>query len=144
NTSGNLSAGTFKYDTSAPATASLTTNGAYNAAGWPTAISGTTTDSGTGSNGISAVKVSIQQGSGNYWNGTNFTTASCPNYIAVTSGGTATGANNATWSYSLAAAALSNGSTYTVQVQATDATTTGNTSGNLSAGTFKYDTSAPA
>jgi hypothetical protein len=145
NTSGNLSAGTFKYDTSAPSTATLTSNGSYNTAGWPGAVTGTVSDSATGGSGISAVKVSIQDSvSGKCWNSTNFTTAACPNYIAVTSGGTATGSNNANWSYTLASSALTNGHTYTVQVQATDATTSGNTSGNLSAGTFTYDTTAPA
>ena len=142
----NASAATrsYDYDTSAPANATLTTNSSYNATSWPGAISGTTTDSGTGSHGVSAVKVSIKDSvSGNCWNGTNFTAVACPNYIAVTSGGSASGANNANWSYSLAAVALTNGHTYTVQVQATDATTTGNTSGNLAAGTFSFDTTAP-
>ncbi len=145
NQSGTLAAGTFTYDTSAPNTASLTSNGNYNAAGWPGAITGTTTDSGTGSHGISAVKVSIQDSSsGKCWNGANFTTAACPNYISVTSGGSAAGAANANWSYTLAAGALTSGDTYTVQVQSTDATTSGNTSGNLAAGTFTYDTAAPS
>ncbi|HEY5059542.1 MAG TPA: hypothetical protein VII51_11060, partial [Gaiellaceae bacterium] len=145
NLSGNLAAGTFTYDTSAPNTATLSSNAVYNAAGWPGAITGTTTDLGTGSHGISAVKVSIQDSSsGKCWNGANFTTAVCPNYIAVTSGGSAVGAANANWSYTLASGALTNGDTYTVQVQATDATTSGNVSGNLAAGTFLYDTAAPA
>ena len=101
-------------------------------------------DSGTGSNGIASVSVSIQDsGTTNCWNGTNFS-AACPNYIPVSSGGTASGAANASWSYTLANSALTNGDTYTVQVRATDATTSGNTSGNLSAGTFTYDTSAPS
>src|ERR671936_3009504 len=90
-----------------------------------------------------AVNVSIQKDSGSCWNGSSFG-ASCPNWVAVTSGGTATGSNNASWSYTLASGALSNGSTYTVKVQATDATTNGNQSGTLSAGTFDYDTSAPS
>ncbi|MHB8651057.1 MAG: invasin domain 3-containing protein, partial [Gaiellaceae bacterium] len=146
NTSGNLAAGTFVYDNLAPNTASLTTNGAYNAAGLPASLTGTTTDAGTGGNGISAVNISIQDStSGKCWNGTNFTTATCPNYVAVTSGGTASGTANANWSYATAglAAQLASGDTYTVQIQATDATTSGNTSGNLAAGTFRYDNTAP-
>src|SRR5581483_5207767 len=142
NTSGNLTAGSFAFDTSAPNTASLTTNGVYNTAGWPGAISGTTTDSGTGSHGISAVKVSIQDGAGSCWNGASFA-AACPNYIAVTSGGSAAGAANANWSYTIGAASLTDGHTYNVQVQATDAVTNGNVSGNLSAGSFVVDKSAP-
>ncbi|MHB8651058.1 MAG: SwmB domain-containing protein, partial [Gaiellaceae bacterium] len=146
NTSGNLAAGTFVYDTAAPSTASLTSNGAYNAAGLPASLTGTTTDSGTGGHGISAVNISIQDSStGKCWNGTNFSTATCPNYAAVTSGGTAAGTANANWSYATTgmAAQLVQGATYTVQIQATDATTSGNTSGNLTAGSFTYDNLAP-
>src|SRR5205807_2265198 len=88
----------FTYDASAPNTAGLTTNGVYNSSGFPTNLTGTTTDSGTGSHGISAVNVSIKDSSsGKCWNATNFTTASCPNWIAVTSGGSAAGAANANW-----------------------------------------------
>ena len=142
--SGNLAAGTFTYDTSAPTTAALTTNGVYNAAGWPGAISGTTNDSATVAHGISAVSVSVQDSTtGKCWNGTNFTTAACPNYVAVTSGGSSAGAANASWSYTLASGALTDGDTYTVLTRATDATTSGNVSGNLTTGTFKYDTSPP-
>ena len=68
------------YDTSAPSSASLTTNGVYNTTGWPGAISGTVSDSGTGGNGISAVKISIADSvTGKCWNGSNFTTTACTN-----------------------------------------------------------------
>jgi hypothetical protein len=134
----------FDYDTSAPATATLATTGTYNTAGWPGAISGTTTDAGTGGHGIGAVKVSIKDSaSGKCWNGSDFTAATCPNYVPVSSGGTATGASAAGWSYALSSSALANGHTYTVLVQATDATVSGNTSGDLSAGSFAFDTAAP-
>src|SRR5439155_1243710 len=105
---------------------------------------GTVSDSGTGGSGISAVNVSIQKdgGASACWNGSAFS-ASCPNWVSVTSGGTATGSANANWSYTLASSALTNGSTYGVSVQATDATTSGTTSGTLSAGNLSYDTSAP-
>ncbi|MFL5962507.1 MAG: OmpL47-type beta-barrel domain-containing protein [Gaiellaceae bacterium] len=136
---------TTNYDTAAPTAATLTTNSSYNAAGWSGHVDGTTTDSGNGNNGISAVNVSIADSvSGKCWNGTDFTTAGCPSWNAVSTGGTATGANNASWQYNVASAALSDGHTYTVSVQATDATTTGNVSGTLAAGTFKYDTTPPA
>src|SRR5207244_10334498 len=96
------------------------------AAGWPGADQGTATDSGTGGHGISAVNVSLRDSvSSKCWNGSDFTTASCPNWVAVTSGGTASGSANANWSYTLASGALSDGHAYTVSVQATDATTTG-------------------
>src|SRR5205807_9955310 len=131
--SGALSASSFSYDTTAPATATLSSTGYYNSGGWPGAVTGTVSDSGTGSHGISAVNVSIQDSvSGKCWNGTNFTTASCPNWVAVTSGGSAVGAANANWSYTLASSALTDGHSYTVSVQATDATTNGNQSGTLS------------
>ncbi|MDX6485552.1 MAG: thermitase, partial [Gaiellaceae bacterium] len=73
NTSSVASA-TTTYDTAAPSTAALTTNGVYNAAGFPASLTGTTNDSATGAHGISAVNVSIQDStSGKCWNGTNFT-----------------------------------------------------------------------
>src|SRR5207253_1683872 len=110
----------FTYDTAAPTAATLSSNGIYNTAGWPGAITGTTNDSATGAHGISAVNVSIQKdgGASACWNGAAFT-AACPNYVAVTSGGAAVGAADANWSYTLGSGALSNGSTYTVQVQST-------------------------
>ncbi|HZS25276.1 MAG TPA: hypothetical protein VFA30_09855, partial [Gaiellaceae bacterium] len=72
NTNAAAASVSWTYDSSAPSTASLTSNGVYNGAGWPGAITGTTTDSGTGSHGISAVKVSIQDGAGSCWNGASF------------------------------------------------------------------------
>ncbi len=133
---------------STPPTATVTipaNNGSYNSAGWgggSGAITGTATDSSTGGNGVSAVEVSIENSAtGKCWNGTDFTTASCPNYIAVTSGGTATGSNTANWSYSLAASALTNGDSYTVTVEASD--TVGNTNASAATATWTYDTTAP-
>ena len=70
-------------------------------------------------------------------------TASCPNFVPATSGGTATGSNNANWSYTLSNGGLTDGHTYNVEVQATDGTTTGNTSGRLSAGTFTISETQP-
>ena len=140
-----VASATTEYDISAPTAATLTTNASYNAAGWPGHIAGTTNDATTGATGIASVNVSIADSvSGKCWNATNFTTAPCPNWVPVTSGGTATGAADATWQYTLATAALTDGHTYTVSVQAKDGTTSGNTSGTLTAGTFKYDTTAPA
>src|SRR5207253_6103732 len=113
----------FVYDNSAPSSATLASNGNYNSGGWSGAVTGSVSDSGTGSHGISAVNVSIQKdgGASACWNGSAFT-ASCPNWVAVTSGGTAAGSANANWSYTLASSALSDGAAYTVKVQATDAT----------------------
>src|SRR5205085_3726652 len=138
NTNTSAATATYVYDNTAPNTAVLTTSGNYNGAGFPANLTGTTTDSGTGGSGISAVSISIKDSTSNKcWNGTNFTTASCPNWVAVTSGGTATGSNNANWSYSTTGmgAQLTSGDTYTIQIQAIDATTSGTTSSALSAGT---------
>jgi len=139
---GTSATNTFAYDTAAPSSATLTSSGSFTSGTWSGAVTGTVSDSGTGGHGISSVKVSIQDSvSGTCWNGTNFTIAACPNYLSVTSGGTATGSSSANWSYTLSSSALTVGHTYTVLVQATDATTTGNTSGDLSAGTFFFATS---
>src|SRR5438552_2567372 len=95
NQSGTLSAGTFVYDTSAPTAATLTTNGNYHAAGWSGHVDGTTTDSGTGSLLFSAFDVSRHLHSFPTRRSSDlFTTATCPNWVAVSSGGTATAANN--------------------------------------------------
>jgi uncharacterized repeat protein (TIGR02059 family) len=143
NQSGTLAAGSFVYDSAAPSTAALTTNGTYNSGGWSGSVAGTVNDSATGSHGISAVDVSIQDSvSGKCWNGTNFTTAACANWVAVTSGGSSAGASNANWSYSLASGNLTDGHSYSVSIRATDATTSGNQSGALALGSFNYDTSA--
>src|SRR5439155_1125876 len=138
-----LNAVNLNDDTTAPSSAPQSPNGNYNDAGWPGAVTGAVSDSSTGGRGISAVNVSIQKdGSASAcWNGSAFS-ASCPNWVSVTSGGTATGSANANWSYTLASSALTNGSTYGVSVQATDATTSGTTSGTRSAGSLSYDTSA--
>jgi hypothetical protein len=144
NTNTSAASSSFVYDNTAPSSAALSSNGNYDAAGWPGAVTGTVGDSGTGSSGISAVSVSISDSvSGKCWNGGNFTTAGCPNWVAVTSGATATGSANASWSYTLAGSALTDGHTYTVSVRATDATTSGNQSGTLSTASFTYDTTPP-
>src|SRR5205085_7845571 len=138
---------TYVYDTTAPNTAALTTNGIYSGAGFPANLTGTTTDSCTGGSGIIAVSISIKDSTSHKcWNGTNFTTASCPNWVSVTSGGTATGSNNANWSYSTTGmgAQLTRGDTYTIQIHAIAATTSRTTSSALSAGTSTYDNTAPA
>ena len=66
--------------------AALTTNAVYNSAGLPT-LSGTTNDAGRGASGISLTKVAIQDGSGNYYDGAGFTSAS-PVWLTA-GGGTA-------------------------------------------------------
>ena len=127
---------TFKYDTAAP-TASFSfpaAGGFYNAAGWDAtgAITGTATDNGGA--GINQIKVAIQDGSGNYYDGSGFNNASI---TYLTASGTTS------WSYAIAASKLSDGHTYNITVGTIDSATNNNV--NLSAATrsFSYDTSAP-
>src|SRR5438876_1099432 len=104
----------------------------YKSSGWPGAVTGTVSDSGTGGHGISAVNVSIPASvSAKCWNGSNFTTASCANLVALRSPGTTLFPYTTLFRSTLASSALSDGHTYTVSVQATDATSNGNTSGTL-------------
>ncbi|MGA9076777.1 MAG: MBG domain-containing protein [Acidimicrobiales bacterium] len=79
---------------------------------WGGAITGTAS-AGAGAT-ISKVKVSIQQVGGSCWTGSGDTyTATCPNYVAVTSGTT-------NWSLTVPNADLTSGDRYKVTAQATD------------------------
>ncbi|MDQ6650256.1 MAG: Ig-like domain repeat protein, partial [Actinomycetota bacterium] len=92
-------------------------------------LCGTAADAASG---VSAVRVSVQSGSGNYWNGASFGSAG---EVLLTPTGTSA------WTYGLASAAMSNGVTYTVRLHVTDAA--GNTSATVTS-TFTNDTVAPA
>ena len=149
NTSGDLSAGTFTYDTASPSgTITFPVDSTvYNASGWAGTVAGTATDSGHGSNGIASTQISIQKdgGASSCWDGTNGAghfAASCPNWVAVTNG-TATGAGTASWTSSLGSAALVDGSSYQVTLRTTDGTTTGNQNSTAAVSAFSYDTTAP-
>ena len=138
NTNNTATTSSFTYDTSAPtATATLTTNGDYNAAGWPGALSGTVTDAGTGS----TVKVSIQDTtSAAPAAGTAKRSRplhrSCPNYITAT-GTTA-------WTLAtLGNAALADGDAYTATIQTIDNATNANTNNTAATGSFTYDNTPP-
>jgi hypothetical protein len=79
---------------------------------WGGAITGTAS-AGAGAT-ISKVKVSIQQVGGSCWTGSGDTyTATCPNYVAVTSGTT-------NWSLTVPNSDLTSGDRYKVTAQATD------------------------
>ena len=78
---------------------------------WGGSITGTAADSGSG---VSLVQVSIQQGSGNYWNGTSFGSAS---QVFQSATGTTS------WSYAIAASAFGVGGTYTISAKSTDVAT---------------------
>ena len=123
---GTSNTNTFTIETNPP---SLTVThplagGAYNDAAWgacsPVGICGTATD-GLGS-GVAIVQVSIQQGSGNYWNGSSFASATeafqtadctptCP---------TASPSGTVAWNVPFAAANFPTEGSYTVHVVSTD------------------------
>jgi hypothetical protein len=127
----------FTYST-APPTVTITypVNGAtYNASifSWKGAITGTASDS---LSAVTSAKVSVQQGSGtsSCWTGSGHSfTASCPNYLPVSSGTTK-------WSLSLPASDLTNGDSYKVTAKATDGLGNIGTSNTV---TFTYKTKKP-
>ncbi len=131
------STSTFKYDTTAPTSATTfpASNGSYNAAGWAAGcatagLCGTASDA---TSSLANVKVSIKRSSDNtYWNGSAW---------SGTSENLLTASGTTTWSYGLGAANLADGLTYTVHAVATD--NAGNTQ-TSSTFTFKYDTTAPS
>jgi hypothetical protein len=117
-----------------PPTAGLafpTGSGAYSAAGWtagclPAGFCGTASDDDSG---VQVVELSIQRGTGRYWNGTGF--GSTTERWLPASGTTA-------WSYAFPTFPAEG--TYTVRVRATD--NAGNRS-TPTAATFVYDATAP-
>jgi len=135
---GNLEAGTtttFSYDTSAPGTSTgfPAASGVYNAAGWTAGCAspgfcGTASDTGSG---LQKVELSIRRGTGNYWNGTSFASAS---EVWV-------GAIGATsWSYSFPGSSFPSEGSYTVRVRATDKAAN---IGAPTTTTFVYDATSP-
>ena len=82
--------------------------------------------------GVQAVEISIRQGTGNYWNGTSFGSASEAFQSATIGGGN--------WSYAFPASSFPAGGNYTVHVRATDNATNTETGPSR---TFTYDTTPP-
>ena len=126
---GTSSTTTYTYNAIAPSVAIIyPVNNTTYGTNWTGAITGTSTANASGST-ISTVKVSIQQGSGSCWTGSGNTyTATCPNYVAVTSGTT-------NWSLTIPASDFTSGITYHVTAQGTDSY--GNT-GTSAAVAFTY------
>src|SRR5205814_8444536 len=104
-----------RVDTTDPTETSATpaSNGTtYNSSSLPGNIAGSSAD--TSGSGVAAVAIAIQDGSGNYWNGTTFGSAS----IAFN----AAGGMTAAWTYSTSTllSQLADGHTYTITARATD------------------------
>jgi hypothetical protein len=125
----------IRIDKTTPASApTFPAGGArYNASGWSggcaaAGICGTASDA---LSGVQKVELSIQQGAGNYWNGTAFTGAG--EVFLAASGTTA-------WSYAFPAANFPADGAYTVRVRATD--NAGNVETPVSR-TFTYDSASP-
>jgi hypothetical protein len=121
---------------SAPAITFPVASTAYSLSGWAAGCStsghdicGTAADLG-GSN-LRKVEISIQKGTGNYWNGSGFASATeVFNQAAGTS----------TWSYDMAGASMSDGQ-YTVAVKAFDNASNAGAKTTL---TYKFDATAPS
>jgi hypothetical protein len=130
---------TWTIDASGP-TATITfpvAGSYYNSSGYNSGCgTGTTGDfCGTASDatgtGVSLVQVSIQQGSGNYWDGSGFSSASEVLFNA---------AGTTNWSYGFAASNFPADGAYTLRVVATDGA--GNSGSAIT--TFTMDNTAPA
>jgi hypothetical protein len=112
-------------------------NGHYNSTRWTAGctaagICGTASDP----SGVTSVQFSLRKGtaSGNYWNGTSFSSAS---EQFITASGTTS------WTSPIAALALTDGQTYTLHVKATDGASPSNTTSPVLSQTFVYDTTVP-
>ena len=127
----------FTYDTadpsalfSFPASGGDYTDAAWNSGCGTIGLCGTYSDA---TSGVQAVEISIRRGSGNYWNGTSFASASEVFQTASLSAGT--------WSYALSAASFPADGSYTVHVRATD------NASNIESGasrTFRIDNADPS
>ncbi len=128
---GSSNTNTFTVDTNAPVVSvtapvngqlylsGTTTFNTGSLVNWSGSITGTASDAGSG---VNNVRVSIRQGTGNYWNGTSFGSAS---EVLITATGTTS------WSLAFPASNFPAGGAYTVRAVGTDNTL------NVSSGTSK-------
>ncbi len=103
--------------------------GAYNAAGWTDAVTGTAADAGGA--GLAAVEVSLRRGTGNYWDGDGFDSET---EVFLAAAGTAA------WSLAFPDANFSADGSYTVRAQAADLAGNVTTSSDR---VFQYDSTSP-
>ena len=121
----------------APPTSTITFPGGtvYTPASWnascSSSICGTATD--TDGSGLQKVELSLRRGSGNYWNGSSFSSSA-----VVWNSASGTSA----WTYALAASTFPADDTYTVSARATD--NASNVQSPVSSQTFTIDTTPPA
>ena len=127
---------TFTFDATAPSAAVDFPQAAedYNAAGWDAgcATSGLCGTYSDATSGVAEVEVSVRRGTGNYWDGTGFSSASEVWNDATIAAGD--------WEYALDSSDFPADGSYTVRVRATDVA--GNTAAPSTL-TFTYDTTAP-
>ncbi len=135
-TSSGVSSVSVIVDTSAP-TSTISFPGAsvYSAAGWDAGCSSSVcgTASDTGGSNLQQVEVSIRQGSGDYWNGSSFSSSS---QVWTLASGTSS------WTYAFAASSFPADGSYTVASRATDNAL--NIQSPATAQTFTIDTAAPS
>jgi hypothetical protein len=93
-------------------------------------ICGTASDSG--GSGLQKVEVSLRRGSGNYWNGSSFSSAT-PVWNAAS--------GTSAWTYAFAASSFPADDTYTVAARATDSAS--NVQSPVSSQAFAIDTTPP-
>jgi large repetitive protein len=138
----NSSAATYKWTVdSTPPSPSLTfpdNGGVYNATGWaegcsPAGVCGKVKDT----QGVTAVLVSIRQGTGNWWGGSSFNKTS-ETFNAATL--ESPGAKSSAWRYPIA---LPPAGSYTVHVRATDEAGNTTAAGSQAETTFTIKTAAP-
>jgi hypothetical protein len=127
---------TWVIDTVAPTTAITfpATGSSYNSTGWnagcaTSGFCGTASDSGSG---VQKALISIEQGAGNYWNGTSFGSAT---EQKLTASGTTS------WTLAFAASNFPADGAYTVRVYGVD--NAGNTQSTATSATFTIDNTAP-
>ena len=135
-TSGGVASVTVAGDTTAPAsTIAFPSAAVYSAASWnagcTSSLCGTASD--TGGSGLQKVEISVRQGSGNYWNGSAFASASEVWNLA---------SGTSSWMYGFGASSFPADGAYTVSSRATDNAL--NVQSPVTTQSFTLDTTAPS